>query len=71
LNPDLSTYSLADFVPFTADVQVQLFRNYNQEWWPIQLFTLVLGDVILWAARSRVLGAKSAIVKIKLRTCWM
>lgn len=70
MNADLSTYSLADFIPFTADVYQQLFRNYNEEWWPVQLFGLAIGAAVIWAGRSRTFGARSQLIGVFLGAVW-
>lgn len=70
MNADLTTYSLADFVPFTAEVYRELFRNYNEEWWPVQLFTAALGLFIVWVASRFPREEKSKIIGLGLAACW-
>lgn len=70
MNIDLSTYAFADFVPFTADVYKATMRSYNQDWWPVQLFTLALGIFVYWVAFSFPREQRSRIVGLALGICW-
>lgn len=63
---DLSTYSLADVIPYTREVYLRLFVRFNEAVWPAHLVALALGALILWLAlrgRSRILAGLLAI-------CW-
>jgi hypothetical protein len=33
---DISSYSLSDFIPFSQEVVISLFRRYNESLWPSQ-----------------------------------
>ncbi len=39
---DLTSYSLTDFIPFSQEVLVSLFRRYNESLWPSQLLILFI-----------------------------
>ena len=43
-----SSYSLQDFVPFTADIYFRLLERMGETYWPLHLITIVLGMVALW-----------------------
>ena len=49
-----SSYALRDFIPFTPDVYFRLLARMGESFWPLQLFTLALGFVVLiLAVRGR------------------
>lgn len=44
------SYSLQDFIPFTAEIYFRLLERMNEAFWPLHLVTLVLGLVTVWLA---------------------
>ncbi|MCK5790092.1 MAG: MFS transporter permease [Ketobacter sp.] len=38
-----STYAVANFIPFTAEVYLRLIERVNAAWWPLHLATTVIG----------------------------
>lgn len=48
-----STYALADFVPYLAEVYFGLIAAANQTYWPLHVSTLTLGLVLIWLGCSR------------------
>lgn len=56
---DLSTYAVADFIPFTADVYFRLIERVSEAWWPLHLLTLGVGlaaAALAWSGRARIAG---------------
>lgn len=54
---DLTSYSVADFIPFSAEVYFRLIERVSETWWPLHLLTLAggLAAVLLaWSRRARV-----------------
>jgi hypothetical protein len=47
---DWSSYSVADFIPFTAEVYLRLIERVGERWWPLHAVTVAVGLVILWCA---------------------
>ncbi|MFW5966103.1 MAG: DUF6064 family protein [Persicimonas sp.] len=45
---DLTTYSLADFFPFTPEVYFRIFERQNEAVWPAQIVAVLLGAVLIW-----------------------
>ncbi len=53
---DWTSYALADFLPFTAEVYLGLVERVNEAWWPLHLLAVALGLVVLalaWRGRVR------------------
>lgn len=56
---DLSTYAVADFIPFTADVYFRLIERVSAAWWPLHLLTVAVGLAaagLAWSGRARIAG---------------
>ena len=64
------SYSLRDLLMFSPRTYYRLFELYNIELWPLQLFALALGLVILllWRRRSEMAGRALAAI---LALCWL
>lgn len=45
-----SSYTLQDFIPFTADIYFRLIERMSETFWPLHVLTLALGVVALWLA---------------------
>lgn len=45
-----SSYTLQDFIPFTADIYLRLIERMSETFWPLHALTLGLGFVALWLA---------------------
>ncbi|QHQ40874.1 MFS transporter permease [Microbulbifer hydrolyticus] len=45
---DLASYSLQDFIPFTADVYFRLLARMGEAFWPLQSVTLLVGFLALF-----------------------
>jgi hypothetical protein len=64
------TYTLSDFLLFSAHTYYRLFELYNRAVWPAQLVTPTLGIVMLaclWRAGARRTGIAAAL----LAACWL
>ncbi|MDT8410220.1 MAG: DUF6064 family protein [Wenzhouxiangellaceae bacterium] len=51
---DWTSYAVADFIPFTAEVYFRLIKRVSETWWPLHLLTLAAGLVaagLAWAGR--------------------
>ena len=44
------SYSLQDFIPFTADIYFRLLERMSESYWPLHLLMLALGLVTCWLA---------------------
>lgn len=64
------SYSLRDLLMFSPQTYYRLFELFNIELWPLQLFTLTLGFVVLlqWRRRSVMTGRATAAI---LALCWL
>ena len=50
------TYSVADFIPFTAEVYLRLFERQNEAQWPLHLLAVAAGAATIalaWRGRDR------------------
>lgn len=47
---DLTSYRIADFIPFTADVYLRLLERVGETFWPLHLLTVALGLSALFLA---------------------
>jgi hypothetical protein len=65
-----STYSLSDFLMFSAQTYHRLFELYNVAMWPIQLLAGAVGVAIL-ACVARGGPAASRLVAGLLAICWL
>lgn len=45
-----TSYTLQDFIPFTADIYFRLLERISETFWPLHLLTLFLGVAALWLA---------------------
>ena len=45
-----SSYTLQDFIPFTADIYFRLLERMGETFWPLHLLTLLLGVAAMWLA---------------------
>jgi len=51
---DLSSYRLADFIPFSEEVYAALNAYYNESIWPMPLICVVISlGILFWTARRR------------------
>jgi len=51
---DWSSYTLQDFIPFTADIYFRLLERMGETFWPLHLLTLVLGlATVVLALKNR------------------
>ncbi|HQS58063.1 MAG: hypothetical protein B7Y56_03850 [Gallionellales bacterium 35-53-114] len=64
------TYSLRDLLLFSPSTYYRLFELYNIEWWPLQIFALALGMIVLLLLRNGSDQARKAIAVI-LALCWL
>lgn len=46
----LSSYTLQDFIPFTADIYFRLLERMGEAFWPLHLLTFALGLAAIWLA---------------------
>ncbi len=56
---DLTSYAVADFIPFSAVVYFRLIENVSEVWWPLHLLTLTVGvstAVLAWTGHTRSAG---------------
>lgn len=44
------SYSLQDFIPFTADIYFRLLERMSESYWPLHLLMLAVGLVTCWLA---------------------
>lgn len=44
---ELGTYSVEDFIPFTADTYFRLFERHNEALWPFQFIFFLIGAAVL------------------------
>lgn len=45
-----TSYTLQDFIPFTADIYFRLIERMSETFWPLHLLTLLLGVAAVWLA---------------------
>jgi hypothetical protein len=64
------TYTLSDFLLFSARTYYRLFELVNRDLWPAQLVTLALGIVILACLFSNATW-RGKIVAALLAACWL
>ena len=64
------TYTLSDFLLFSAPTYHRLFELYNREIWPAQIVALALGVVILACLLSASAWRGRAVTAI-LAACWL
>ena len=64
------TYTLSDFLLFSAQTYHRLLELYNREIWPVQLVALVLGLVIVACLFSAAAWRGKVIAAI-LAACWL
>ncbi|AFI85559.1 DUF6064 family protein [Methylophaga nitratireducenticrescens] len=60
-----SSYTLQDFIPFTADIYFRLLERMSETFWPLHLMTLALGVAAVWLAlknRTRLASVLMAAV---------
>ncbi|MCX4191486.1 DUF6064 family protein [Methylophaga sp. OBS1] len=60
------SYSLQDFIPFTADIYFRLLERMSESYWPLQLLTMILGMVSVWLA----LHQRARIVSLLMAPLW-
>jgi len=59
----LDSYTIADFIPFTAEVYFRLIERVSEAWWPLHLLTLFIGlaaAALAWSGRVRIAGGLTA-----------
>jgi uncharacterized protein DUF6064 len=64
------TYTLQDFLMFSARTYFRMFELYNAEIWPIQIAALLLGLTVLILLR-RPTPAGGRIVSAAMAACWL
>lgn len=64
------TYSLSDFLMFSARTYHRQFELMNREWWPLQLLAVAAGAVILGGIMHRRL-ASARIAFMLLAAAWL
>lgn len=64
------TYTLSDFLLFSARTYYRLFELYNRDIWPAQLVTLTLGVVVLACLLRRDAWCGRLVASI-LAGCWL
>lgn len=64
---DLSTYSLADFFPFTPEVYFRIFERQNEAVWPAQIVAVLLGAALIWL----VWRGRSKLAGVGLGAAWI
>lgn len=64
------TYSLSDFLMFSARTYYRQFELMNREWWPLQLLAVAAGAVILGGITHRRL-ASARIAFTLLGAAWL
>ncbi len=64
------TYSLSDFLMFSARTYYRQFELLNREWWPLQLLALGAGAAVLSGMLHRRL-ARARITFALLGTAWL
>jgi len=66
------TYSLSDFLMFSARTYYRQFALVNREWWPLPLLAIGMGAVILACMlRVRPAGARIAFALLGAAWCWV
>ncbi|MGX9221522.1 DUF6064 family protein [Massilia varians] len=66
------TYSLSDFLMFSARTYYRQFELMNREWWPLQLLALAAGAVILGGiAHRRLASARIAFALLAVAWLWV
>lgn len=63
------TYTLSDFLMFSAQTYYRLFELYNREIWPVQILAIALGIVIL-TCLQRAGARQGRVVAAILAACW-
>jgi len=67
---DLTSYSLSDFVLFSAETYFRQFQLHNQDVWPSQTLSVGFALAVLWRlVRYRHTNAR--LVAAGLATCWL
>ncbi|HAD31972.1 MAG TPA: MFS transporter permease [Methylophaga sp.] len=57
-----SSYTLQDFIPFTADIYFRLLERMSETFWPLHLLTLALGVAAVWLALTNRARLASALI---------
>ncbi|MDT8438311.1 MAG: MFS transporter permease [Wenzhouxiangellaceae bacterium] len=61
---DWTSYAIADFIPFTAEVYVRLLERVGESYWPLHVASVALGLFILWCAWTRRLRRAGLLLAI-------
>lgn len=61
-----SSYTLQDFIPFTADIYFRLLERMSENFWPLHLLTLALGVAAVWWA----LKSRARLVSVLIAPVW-
>jgi hypothetical protein len=64
------SYTLSDFLLFSARTYYRLFELYNRAIWPAQILALLLGLVILWQVH-RPGGWQGSVITVILAAGWL
>jgi len=63
---DWSTYAVADFIPFTAEVYFRLIERIGERFWPLHLPAIALGGAIVWLGRTGRTGIACVLLAMVL-----
>jgi hypothetical protein len=61
-----SSYTLQDFIPFTADIYFRLLERMSETFWPLHLMTLALGVAAVWLA----LNNRARLASVLIAPVW-
>ncbi|QRM29959.1 DUF6064 family protein [Microvirga sp. VF16] len=67
---DWLSYTLSDFLLFSARTYYRLFELYNRAIWPAQLLALLLGLILLWRLQ-RTGPQQGSVVMVILAAGWL
>jgi hypothetical protein len=64
------TYTLSDFLLFSARTYYRLFEIYNAAIWPAQILAVGLG-LAIWALLGRAAASRGRVIAAILAGCWL
>lgn len=68
---DLSSYRLADFIPFSEEVYTALNAYYNESIWPMPLICVVISlGILFWTARRRQISFRIPSCALSVAWAW-
>lgn len=59
-----TSYTLQDFIPFTADIYFRLLERVGETFWPLHLLTMALGVLVIWLALKNHVRLASLVLAI-------